>query len=176
MEPVMKQIKIGKLTLNMGVGETGDKLNKAVKLLEVISNAKAVKTKTFKRIPTWGVRPGLQIGCKVTLRREKARNILSQLLKAVDNKIPQSKFDTNGNFSFGIKEYIDIPGIEYIPEIGILGLEAAVTLERPGFRIKRKLKSHKLGSSHKITKQEAIAFMEKNFHVISGEENDLQRL
>ena len=165
MENIMRQIRVGKLTLNMGVGEPGDKLNKAFKLLEIISGEKPVRTKTERRIPTWGIRPGLQIGCKVTLRGAKAEKVLDQLLKSIENKIPESKFDSYGNLSFGIKEYIDIPGVEYIPEIGILGLEAAITLERPGFRVKSKLKSAKLGKKHKITKEEAMDFMQKKFHV-----------
>ena len=161
----MKQIKVSKVTLNIGVGEPGDKLNKAVKLLEMITGSKAVKTTTEKRIPTLGIRPGLQIACMVTLRKEKAEKVLALLLKALDHYIPESKFDTYGNFSFGIKEYIDIPGIEYDPSIGILGFEAAVTLARPGFRIKSRLKSSKVGSKHKITKQEAIDFMKEKFHI-----------
>ncbi|HLC63465.1 MAG TPA: 50S ribosomal protein L5 [Candidatus Nanoarchaeia archaeon] len=165
MKHIMRQIRVGKLTLNMGVGEPGDKLNKAFKLLEIISGEKPVRTKTERRIPTWGIRPGLQIGCKVTLRGAKAEKVLNMLLKSVENKIPESKFDAYGNLSFGIKEYIDIPGIEYRPEIGILGLEAAITLERPGFRVKSKLKSAKLGKKHKITKQDAMEFMQEKFQV-----------
>ena len=167
----MQHITISKLTLNIGAGEPGDKLSKAVKLLEFISQAKPVKTKTKKRIPTWGIRPGLAIGAKVTLRGKKAEEILKTLLKALDQKLPESKFDPRGNFSFGIKEYIDIPGIEYDPSIGILGLEAAVTLARPGFRIAHRLKSSKLGPRQRITKEQALTFMKEKFNIQIGEQH-----
>src|SRR3989338_1211444 len=108
-----------------------------------------------KTIPTWNIRPGLEIACKSTLRGQKAESILKRLLKAINNELPESNFDNNGNFSFVIKEYIDIPEVEYNPEIGIIGLEVAVTLERPGFRIKKRIKKNKISSKHKITKQEA---------------------
>lgn len=169
MENTMQHIKMSKLTLNIGAGEPGDKLNKALRLLETISHAKPVKTKTKKRIPTWGIRPGLAIGAKVTLRGKKAEELLKTLLKALDSKLPATKFDACGNFSFGIKEYIDIPGIEYEPSIGILGLEAAVTLTRPGFRIAHRLKKSKIGSRHRITQEQAIAFMKEKFNIIVEE-------
>ena len=166
----MRDIRVTKVTLNIGVGEPGDKLEKAVKLLATISDSKAVKTRTMKRIPSWGVRPKLEIACKVTLRGKKATDLLKRLLAAVDNKIPESKFDNNGNFSFGIVEYIDIPGVEYNVAIGIIGLEVAVTLERPGFRIKRRLlKKAKVSTKHRISQQDAIDFMIKNFGIIARE-------
>src|SRR3989344_1389113 len=102
----MKNIRIEKVTLNCGVGEAGDKLDNATKLLEQITGKKPVKTTTMKRIPTWGIRPNLAIGCKVTLRGEEASILLRRLLQAVDNKLPEKKFDNNGNVSFGIEEYI----------------------------------------------------------------------
>ncbi|MBI2663552.1 50S ribosomal protein L5 [Candidatus Woesearchaeota archaeon] len=160
----MKEIKLDKVTLNIGTGEPGDRLDKAMKLLRNMTGMKPVSTKTQKRIPTWKIRPGLQIGCRVTLRKEKAREMLNRLLLSMDNKIDARKFDSNGNFSFGIKEYLDIPGVKYDPEIGIIGLEAAVTLKRPGFRIKsRRLRPKKVHKSHLITKDEAIEFIKKEF-------------
>lgn len=161
----MREIRIEKITLNCGVGEAGDKLDKAMKLLSQITGKKPVKTITMKRIPTWGIRPNLTIGCKVTLRGKEAEDLLVRLLKAVDDKLPSSKFDKNGNFSFGIEEYILIPGVEYNVEIGIIGLNVAVTLQRPGYRVKQKLKKSKVGSKHKITKEEAIEFVRKKFNV-----------
>ena len=159
-----REIKLDKLTLNIGTGEPGDKLEKAMKLLKNISDMKPVTTKTEKRIPGWKIRPGLQIGCKVTLRKQKAIDTLNKLFSSIDKKIEAKKFDDNGNFSFGIKEYLEIPTIEYDPDIGIIGLEAAVTLKRPGFRIKyRRLRKKKIHKKHLITKQEAMDFIKKEF-------------
>ena len=117
----------------------GDALDKGVMLLNKITGAKAVKTKTVKRIPTWGVRPGLEIGCKVTVRGKKAHEILGKMLKGVNNELKETNFDTSGNVAFGIKEYLDVPGIEYDATIGIRGFEIAVTLTRPGYRIKKRI-------------------------------------
>ncbi len=170
---IMQQIKIEKITINIGVGEAGDKLTKAVSLLSNLTGAKPVQTITMKRIPSWGLRPKLPIGVKVTLRGKKAEEMLSRLFKALDNEINIKKFDLRGNLAFGIKEYLDIPGVEYDPGIGVIGLEVAVTLERPGYRIKkRKLNKSKIGIKHLIAKEDAKNFIAKNFNikVIEGEE------
>jgi large subunit ribosomal protein L5 len=162
----MRTIKIEKITLNIGTGEPGDKLEKAVKLLRNITGETPVKTTTQKRIPTWKVRPGLTIGTKVTLRGEKAQKMLKRLLMAKNNRLKEGNFDNNGNFAFGIKEYLDIPDSKYDADIGIIGLEVAITLERPGFRIKRRMiKSKPIPKRHKITKQEAIEFAKKSFGI-----------
>ncbi len=155
-----------KITLNIGTGTAGPNLEKAKALLQLLTNAKPAETKTKKRIPGWGLRPGLAIGCKVTVRRKKAEELLKKLLLAIDNKIPISRFDRFGNLAFGIREYLDIPSIEYKPEIGIIGLEVAATFCRDGYRIKnRKIKHAKIPPRHSITKEEAIEFMKKNYGV-----------
>ena len=169
----MREIRIEKITLNMGVGAPGAKMDNSIKLLETISGAKAVRTKTMKRIPTWGVRPKLLVGCKITLRGEKAAEVLKKLLSAVNNYIPDTKFDQNGNFSFGIDEYINIPGVEYDQALGIVGLEVAVTLERPGYRIKRRqLLKKKVPINHRINAEESMEFMKKNFNIVTEEVED----
>lgn len=166
-----RAIKIEKITLNIGVGQAGDKLEKAKKLLNNITNKKPVQTTTQKRIPTWGLRPNLPIGVKVTLRDNQAKLLLTRLFAALDNEISEKKFDRFGNFAFGIPEYIDIPGVAYDIDIGIIGLEVAVTLKRAGFRIKkRRIKPSKIKQSHMVTKKEAIDYLKDNYNVkISGE-------
>lgn len=170
MNPI-KEIRIEKVTLNIGVGKDQSKLDNAMALLKNISEAKPVKTLTNKRIQEWGLRPGLPIGCKVTLRKVKAKELLVRLLDAKDNRLRESQFDDNGNVSFGIPEYIDIQDVKYDPKIGIMGLEVCVTLERAGYRIKkRRLMKRKIPKKHKIGKEEAIDFMKKKFNVEVGEE------
>ncbi len=162
----MKEIRIEKITLNMGVGSPGDKMEKAMKLLKSISGLKAIQTSSTKRIPTWGVRPKLAIACKVTVRGKKSEELLKRLLQAVDNNLSIKKFDKFGNFSFGIAEYIDIPDVPYDASIGVIGLEAAVTLKRPGFRVKkRSVNRSSFGNRHKITTDETIEFMKNKFGV-----------
>jgi large subunit ribosomal protein L5 len=136
-----------------------------MKLLNKISGMKVVSTITQKRIPTWDIRPGLQVGCKVTLRREKADELLKRLLTAGAEKINALKFDKFGNFSFGIPEYLDVAGIEYDAGIGIIGFDVAVTLERPGFRIKKRRNRKRIVSKkHSISKEEAINFIKQKYN------------
>jgi large subunit ribosomal protein L5 len=157
----MKQIRIEKLTLNIGVGKNEDMLKKGLKLLQKLSPVKPVKTITKKRIPGWGLRPGLNIGCKVTVRKN-AQELFRRLLVAKENILKAKNFDNNGNFSFGVPEYIDIEGLNYDPDLKIMGLEVAVTLERPGFRVrKRRVHPGKVGVNHLITKEDAIHFVQK---------------
>lgn len=170
---VMKNIFVEKVTLNIGVGSPGDSLDKALKLLKNITGAKPVTTSSNKRIPTWGVRPKLPIACKVTVRGEKAAQLLNDLLQAVDSKIPRRKFDKSGNFSFGIAEYIDIPSVPYDASVGVIGLEIAVTLGRPGFRVKRRsVKKAKIGVKHRISAEEAMNFMKEKYKVVFDDEEE----
>lgn len=167
----MREITVDKVTLNIGVGAPGDKLDKAMKLLANITGLKAVQTSSNKRIPTWGVRPKLAIACKVTVRGKKAEELLGRLLQAVDNKLLLRKFDKFGNFSFGIHEYIDIPDVPYDAIIGVIGLETAVTLRRPGYRVKiRSLKPRKIGSKHLIKRDDVVDFVKKKYNVEIMEE------
>lgn len=167
----MKEIRIEKVTLNVGVGKPGPELEKALKLLQQITGAKPVETKTTKRIPTWGVRPGLSLGAKVTLRGKEAEELLKRLLTAVDHKMHGYKIGKDGNFAFGVKEYIDIPGMKYDMTIGMMGLEAAVTLKRAGFSIRRrKVMPKKLPDRHRIHKEETKSYLKEKFNVVFDEE------
>ncbi len=162
----MRNIRIEKITLNIGSGTNAAKLEKGMKLIQNLTGKHPVKTFTNKRIPTWGLRPGLPIGCKLTLRKSAAREMLSRLLQAKESKLNSNQFDNLGNMAFGIHEYIDVPGLKYDPGIGIMGFEACVTLERAGFRVKRRMaKSSKISKKHAISKQEAIEYMKKEFNI-----------
>ncbi len=166
----MKTIRIEKVTLNIGAGKDQNKLEKGRILLKHITGIEPVKTVTKKRIPTWGLRPGLAIGCKITLRKSDAKQLLVKLLEAKDKQLAESQFDNSGNISFGISEYIDIPGVKYDPKVGIIGLQVCVTLERPGFRVKkRSLGKAKIPKDHSIGKEEAMDFMKQEFAVSIGE-------
>ena len=160
----MEEIRIEKVSVSIGVGQAGDPLDRATKLLESITGRKAIQTTTKKRIPTWNVRPGLAVGCVVTLRKEKTE-MTKNFLAAIKNKLKSSQF-SGRSVTFGIPEYIDIPGANYDPEVGIIGLQVTVTLERPGYRVKRRsVKANKIGRKSEITKEEAIEFMKNNFGV-----------
>jgi len=167
----MQQPRIEKLTLNIGAGKEQSKLDKAVVVLKSLTGIEPVKTVTQKRIPAWGLRPGLPIGCMLTLRKQAASDMLKRLLKAKDFTLREGNFDTQGTISFGVLEHIDIEGAKYDPTIGVIGLQACITLEKPGYRVKRRsLHRVPVGKGHRVTKQEAIEFMKKHFGIkLTGE-------
>lgn len=157
----MREIRIAKLVLsNAG---TGEKLERGFKLLKILSGMTPLRIKSKKRIPSLGVRPGLETGCKVTIRKDKIVPLLKRLLQAVDNEIKEKSIKSN-HFSFGIDEYIEIPGTEYQRDIGILGLNVTVDFERKGTRVmKRKIKRGKAPRKQQVTTEEICEYMEKNF-------------
>jgi large subunit ribosomal protein L5 len=108
----------------------------------------------------------MPIGCKVTLRGEAAVELLKRAFDAIEKRIPKMAFDDEGNFAFGIKEHIDIPGAGYDPEIGIFGMDVCVTLCRPGYRIKRRRRERRrVPSKHRVTREDAINFVTQKFGV-----------
>jgi large subunit ribosomal protein L5 len=158
---VMRKIKIEKVLISSGA--TGDGLAKAKKLLELVSGSKAQVLQSRKRIPEFDVRPGLEVGTRVTLRGEKAIDVLKKLLSAIDNEVSKKQVSEN-HFSFGIKEYIEIPGIEYQRDIGIRGFNATVVFARAGLRVKRKkIKSGIVPKRQFISKEEIMNYMEEVF-------------
>lgn len=163
---IMKEIKLEKVVLNMGVGKSGDAIETAKIALEQITEKKPSSRNAKKAYRDWGVRKGEPIGVAVTVRNDDAKLLLKRLFEAKGNKIQTKSIDQMGNLSFGIKEHIDIPGIKYDPKIGILGLDVSIRLVRPGFRISIRSK-HKasIGKSHKITTNEAKEYLVKEFGV-----------
>ncbi len=158
----MRRIYIEKVVLNIGTGSEG-KPEHAKELLERITGRKAVITRTHKRT-TFGMARNRPIGAKVTVR-ENAEELIRKLLKAVGNRIKASSFDREGNVAFGIEEYILIPGLNYNPDWGIIGMDVCIRLARPGFSIARKSPKRKVGKAHRITPEEAMAFMKGKFGV-----------
>ncbi|MDA1196526.1 MAG: 50S ribosomal protein L5 [Nanoarchaeota archaeon] len=166
----MREIRIEKITLNIGAGKDQKKLDNGVALLKNLTGIAPVKTKAKKRIPEWGLRVGVPIGCKLTLRGKEVPALIKRLLEAKEFHLQEKQFTDEGTISFGIPEYIDIGEMKYDPEIGIMGLEVCITLERPGFRIKRRVyQKKKIPKSHKISKEESISFFKEQFNVKVGE-------
>ena len=162
----MRKPRISKVTINIGVGESGERLTKAEKMLESLVGQKPIRRRAKQTNRDFGIRRGEPIAVKVTLRGKKAEEMLKRLLAAVDNRLKAGNFDEHGNFCFGIEEHINIPGVEYDPEIGIFGMDVCVTLERPGFRVaKRKRQRHKIPRKHKLTREERIVFAMEEFKV-----------
>jgi large subunit ribosomal protein L5 len=160
----MRELRIEKVTVNIGVGKSGEPLEKAKKVLNQITNRTPCSRKAKKTIKEFGIRKGEPMACSVTLRRDEAKAFLKKALEAAGNKISRSSFDGLGNFAFGIKEHIEIPGTKYIPELGIFGMNVTVTLERPGFRVKRRaIRRSDVGKGHLVSRDEAVDFIRSNF-------------
>ncbi len=159
-ENIMREIKIEKVVLS--TGGTGEDLEKGVKLLKILTGKKPAKMKSKKRIPSWSVRPNLEVGTVVTIRKNP-EELLKRMLITIDNVLKKKQISEN-NFSFGIKEYIEIPGVEYQRDIGIMGFDVTVVFKRTGRRVKlRKIKKGKIPKKHMISKDEIIKFMEEKF-------------
>lgn len=163
---VIKEIKLEKVVLNMGLGKSGDAIEIAKKALGQISGKKVNERPARKAHRDWGVRKGEPIGAAVTIRGNEGKELLKRLFEAKGNRVNGHSFDNMGNLSFGILEHIDIPGIKYDPKIGILGLDVTVRLTRPGFSIATRSK-HKasVGKHHRISPNEAKEYLTKEFGV-----------
>ena len=157
----MNEILVEKVVVNMGVGADPDKMKKSEKVIKEITGKTPVKTKSTKRVPDWGLRIGVDIGLKVTLRGPAAADFLKKAFIARENKLNKKSFDKEGNFGFGIREHIELPGVKYDPKLGILGLDVLVTLKKRGYRVKqRKIKKTIVGQRQRIKIDEAIKFVE----------------
>jgi len=156
----MLKPKIAKVVVNISVGKPGEPLEKAVNVLKELTGQTPCKRKAKKTIRDFGIRKGESTACIATLRKERAIEFLKKVLPVIDNKISKECFDSCGNFAFGIKEHIEIPGVKYDPDIGIFGMDVCVSLSRSGYRVKsRHRKKAKLGSKHVLTPEESMVFV-----------------
>ncbi len=160
----MREVRIGKVVLNIGVGRSGEAIERARKVVEGLAGQKASSRKAKKSIRDFGVHKGEPIGMIATIRGQRAFDTLRLLLQARENRLSSSSFDDFGNCSFGIKEHIEIPGVRYSPDIGIFGLNVSAVLERPGYRVARRRRFRtSIGKGQRVSKEESMKFFKNNF-------------
>ena len=162
----MQEVRIDKVVVHMGVGESGDKLMKAENIISEITGQKTGRTIAKRTQPAFGIRKGQAIGCKVYLRGEKAEEVVRAALDIIEKKLYAGQFDKTGNVSFGIEEHTDFPGQSYDQMIGIYGMDITVILERRGVRISRRsIEKKKLPAAQRVSREDAIKFMADRFQV-----------
>ena len=162
----MEAARIAKVTVNIGVGEGGEKLEKAERVLAKLTGRKPTRTLGKELNRELGVRPGEPIGCKVTLRGADAASFLKRALYTRKNKVYAYSFDNQGNLQFGISDYTNFEGERYDPDIGVFGMDVCITLEKAGFRIKhRRMVAAKVPPHHRVTREEAQSFLVSKFDI-----------
>jgi len=166
-EHPMKKPKITKVTVNISLGQSGERLLRVASLLEELTGQKAVLRRAKRTIRGFGVRKGENIAAMVTLRGENAIAFLDKALEAVNRRLKISSIDLHGNVSFGIEEHILIPGVKYDPDLGIVGMDVAITVERPGYRITRRKRTRKghIPRRHRVTREETMILLSQLLRV-----------
>lgn len=163
---VMLEPRIDKVVVHVGVGESGQRLVNAETILKAITHQSPVRSIAKKTLPTFGIKKKEPIGTKLTLRGKAAEDFLSVAFKAAGGSLKKSQFDDQGNFSFGIEEHTDFPGMRYDPEIGIFGMDVSVAMKRAGYRIaRRRVAQKKLPQKQRLKKEDTMDFVQKKFSV-----------
>jgi large subunit ribosomal protein L5 len=166
LENPMRAIRVGKVVVNIGVGKSGEAIERGKKVLEQVTGQKPSQRRAKKSVRDFGIHKGEPIGVVVTVRGDGAKGLIDKLLTARERKLGESCFDSRGSVSFGLKEHIEIPGIRYDPAIGILGMNISVLLERPGYRVSRRNRRlSRVGKNHYVTKENAMKYFIDNFGV-----------
>lgn len=119
---IMQVPKLEKIVINIGLGDTRDNpkgLENAVADLSLITGQKPMITKAKKSIAAFKLREGANVGCKVTLRKDKMYDFAYKLFNVALPRVRDfrgvsaNSFDGRGNYSMGIKEQLIFPEIEY---------------------------------------------------------------
>ncbi|MCL7384029.1 MAG: 50S ribosomal protein L5 [Thaumarchaeota archaeon] len=162
----MRRIRVEKVIVNCSVGKSGAPLERAEKILEMLTGQKPSVRKAKKTIRGFGIHHGEPIAVMVTLRRDKAREFLQKAFAAIGYRVREENFDQYGNLAFGIKEHLDIPGTKYNPELGVIGMDVIIHVSRPGRRVmlRRRARS-KIGKNHLVTREESMKFFQEEFGV-----------
>merc|ERR1711906_71731 len=161
---VMRKVICDKLIINIAVGESGDRLTKAVRVLQQLSDQTPVENVARYTVRTFGIRRNEKIATHVTVRGDKATNLIERGLKITDYEISSKHFSDSGNFGFGVNEHIDL-GLKYDPATGIYGMDFYIVLKRPGFSVaKKKRKRGRIGRSHRVTKEDAMEWVRQTFN------------
>ena len=162
----MRKIRVGKVVVNIGLGKSGEAIERGKKVLEQVTGQSPTQTRAKRSVRDFGIHKGEPIGVVVTVRGAETQKLIEKLLTAREKKLQGSCFDSRGSVSFGIKEHIEIPGIRYDPAIGILGMNVSILLERPGFGVSRRgRRASKVGSAHLVSRDEAVQYFKDNFGV-----------
>lgn len=157
-----------KIVVNCCVGEAGEELKKAQRVLELMTNKKPALSKAKKSVKEWGIRKGLNISTLVTLRGDEAKAFLKRVMFVTDNRILRKSFDNYGNFALGIDEHIKVPDVKYLPELGIIGFNVTGRIVRSGHRVKvRRKQRSKIAKDHYVSKTESMYFLQKEFGIQS---------
>jgi len=158
--------EIEKITVNIGVGEAGERLIKAQNLLQNITNQKPIQTLSKTTSKDLALRKRMPIGCKVTLRGKKADDFLKQALETRENKIGEYAFDDQANMSFGIPDHTLFKSQKYDPKVGIFGMDVCITMKRKGYRIKkRRIERKHIPNKHRVTREETIDLFKDKYNV-----------
>jgi large subunit ribosomal protein L5 len=161
-----RAVRVVKIVVNAGVGQSGEARTKAEKVLEMLTHQKPVATRARSTNRDFGIRQGQEIGAKVTLRGPSALDFLGRAFEARDRQLDIDSIDRNGNFSFGIADYTDFSGMKYDPTIGIHGMDVAVEMGRAGYRVRdRRIQTRPLPRRLRSTRDETRRFLETTLHV-----------